>query len=351
MSTIQYLDNTLKRIKITIEDPNPNLVKEYCSIKIHYISKGEQESVIVLIYLFYQIDSIRKISNGSKLKESLCEESMKLAKWMAINGSYKYEESSEFEKILLSEDKSEEVDLYFTLKNDTITIDHSPLSVLRIEESRIARKAIIHYLYENHRRDHNSVTKDISFPEVVLGRELDGLKSSRYVKGDGNQFYLSTEGREYYEKRFGANIGNVFVIAACKPNKDGSKDFHDDIIKLYSEIIRDVGLNPIFQEHEEPYKNIYLDIFDYIDTCEFVVADITWERPNCYVEIGYAMAKRKNILLFVGKEYFDKKMKKKIPFDIGPYRYNDYSMDEDGLKDLKKKLKQRIEVLRSRRTE
>ena len=52
---------------------------------------------------------------------------------------------------------------------------------------------------------------------------------------------------------------------------------------------------------EVPSKIIIEKILSSIRIAEFVVADLTFERPNCYYEIGYAHALGKNIIL-IAKE-------------------------------------------------
>ncbi|MBU1637685.1 hypothetical protein KKC97_08490, partial [bacterium] len=92
------------------------------------------------------------------------------------------------------------------------------------------------------------------------------------------------------------------------------------------------------------------DIQEYIDNCEFVIADITYDRPNCYVEIGYALAKGKHVIGFYQKEYVDEKIRKskresRIPFDLNTYKFQEYP--RGNVEILKERLEARIGAVRT----
>jgi hypothetical protein len=63
----------------------------------------------------------------------------------------------------------------------------------------------------------------------------------------------------------------------------------------------------------------------------FIIADLTGERPNCYYEVGYAHALRKDVILLVEKNT-------PIHFDLKDYNFIIYERIED----LKEKLEERI---------
>jgi len=63
----------------------------------------------------------------------------------------------------------------------------------------------------------------------------------------------------------------------------------------------------------------------------FIIADLTGERPNCYYEVGYAHALRKDVILLVEKDT-------PIHFDLKDYNFIIYERIED----LKEKLEERI---------
>jgi hypothetical protein len=81
-------------------------------------------------------------------------------------------------------------------------------------------------------------------------------------------------------------------------------------------------------------------IFSSIDEAEFIIADLTDERPNVYCEIGYAKSKGKDfILTFHSNSEEETKNKNKVHVDLLPYKYVDYCSDGD----LRNKLIQEIE--------
>jgi len=69
-------------------------------------------------------------------------------------------------------------------------------------------------------------------------------------------------------------------------------------------------------------------IHDHIQTCGFVIADITNERPNVYYEIGYAKGLDKKLILT---------SKKGTPVHFDLYGYN--RVEWTGSENLKKQLK------------
>jgi hypothetical protein len=70
---------------------------------------------------------------------------------------------------------------------------------------------------------------------------------------------------------------------------------------------------------------IIQEIFDLIDDAEFIVCDLTNERPNVYYELGYAHGsgnENERILLIA-------KQGTKLHFDIAPLRVEFYKSTED----------------------
>ena len=61
----------------------------------------------------------------------------------------------------------------------------------------------------------------------------------------------------------------------------------------------------------------------YIENCKMILCDLSFSRPNCFIEYGYAFAKNKKIILCIeekqGKEE-DGSMK--VAFDTLTQRYS-----------------------------
>lgn len=84
------------------------------------------------------------------------------------------------------------------------------------------------------------------------------------------------------------------------------------------------------------------EITDLIEDAEFVVFDLTYERPNVYYELGYAHG--------VGNEPLDTlliaRKDTKIHFDIAPYRVQFYESTEHLRKLVARNLKGMMEQTR-----
>lgn len=75
-------------------------------------------------------------------------------------------------------------------------------------------------------------------------------------------------------------------------------------------------------------------IHDHIQTCGFVIADLTNERPNVYYEIGYAMGLNKKLILTSKKD-------ESVHFDLHGYSRVEWS----GSENLKKQLRPIVKEL------
>lgn len=283
---------------------------------------------------------------------------MRLAKCLVLDGSYRFHpvhRGDYHDAISLSplpEDKGK-VDYMYSNDGNAVAILHPMIRQLHIEENRLARRIALQLLYESAGLKMEDVFERAHFPRDPLERELNGLNASEYVAHNvmNGVSFLTTAGRELYESNPWGSDNLVFVIAACHADAAPEEDNHQKIISEYRRVLDEHHFRPIFQEHEEPEKNIYVDIFEYLDTCEFVVADISYDRPNCYVEIGYALARGKHVVGFMQKEYFNNKRlepgQSKIPFDLFPIRFQEYPKGD--AKKLRELLEKRIGVVKKRR--
>lgn len=84
---------------------------------------------------------------------------------------------------------------------------------------------------------------------------------------------------------------HVVMPVGSNPNKDKYK-------KLISEVASEYGMMPHFPSYatEDPVCNIQSTLQDF-RACEFVLADLSFERPSCYYELGLAEALGKPVYL------------------------------------------------------
>ena len=83
-------------------------------------------------------------------------------------------------------------------------------------------------------------------------------------------------------------------------------------------------------------------IFDYIERAEFIIVDLTYERPNVYYELGYAhgVGNNENDILLVAKEGT------KLHFDIAPLSIKFYKSTEHLRKIINQNLLSMIQMTR-----
>ena len=86
------------------------------------------------------------------------------------------------------------------------------------------------------------------------------------------------------------------------------------------------GLDPKRVDKHNAGNLLKSEIIGFIEAAEIIVADLTHARPNCYLEVGYAMGvdKFKDLILTVREDHFldsenHKKDGPKIHFDLAGY--------------------------------
>jgi hypothetical protein len=99
------------------------------------------------------------------------------------------------------------------------------------------------------------------------------------------------------------------------------------------------------------------EIIRFIESSEIIIADLTNERPNCYLEIGYAMGidKFRNLILTAREDHFPESPAfvqggPKVHFDLGGYDILSWKID--GLdafrEELEKRIRRRLAIVESK---
>lgn len=136
----------------------------------------------------------------------------------------------------------------------------------------------------------------------------------------------------------------------------GNEEMDGIYRNVFVPVLKDsCGLEPKRVDKHNRGGLIKNEIVDFIKTSDIILADLTNERPNCYLEVGYAMGLGKNMnLILTCRENHDsaspnfKPGGPRIHFDLNGYEilfWNPESI-EAFKKGLKIQIKKRLEMVR-----
>lgn len=121
---------------------------------------------------------------------------------------------------------------------------------------------------------------------------------------------------------------DVFVAMSFSENMDSAR-------KCIKEVLFELEYNPIIIDEKQHNNQIPEEIFTEIDKSYFVIADLTEQKGGVYLEAGYALAKKKNVIFLCNNTE-----KEKVHFDVK--QINTIFWEDE--QDLKTRLKKRIQV-------
>lgn len=133
--------------------------------------------------------------------------------------------------------------------------------------------------------------------------------------------------------------GFLFIIMAMKQNdknlSDNDKAKNTELFNIQTSIKAAAQDSHMRAELADSSYNgnkmILTKITENIKKAEIIIADLTYERPNCYFELGFAMANKKNIIITAKSETT-------IHFDVSGYDIIYYDTAEELYKELKRRL-------------
>jgi len=137
-------------------------------------------------------------------------------------------------------------------------------------------------------------------------------------------------------------MNEAFVIMRI-----GDKKLDEIWRDVYFPVLKECGLEPRRVDKHNEGKLLSSEIAEFIRRSKIIIADLTHERPNCYLEVGLAMGygKLTNTILCIKKGDI-------VHFDLSGYEI--LFWDEQNIdlfkKELAKKIKYRLQILESNET-
>ena len=142
----------------------------------------------------------------------------------------------------------------------------------------------------------------------------------------------------------GVNL-NPQVSAHQEPNTafimmmiDSARRELEDLYNVYKDCFSKFGISAIRADEIEHQETITEKTIEKIKRAEFLLADVSGERPNVYYEVGYAHALGRKVILYRSNET-------KLHFDLAGYNCPVY----ENLSSLRKLLIGRLEHMTNRK--
>jgi hypothetical protein len=164
--------------------------------------------------------------------------------------------------------------------------------------------------------------RNVKAARDIFNASIDGIDELIDLLSPAETTQVSVKGTESYRPN------TAFIMMAIDKKQPGLEDVRNAI----KEVFREFGITAVTADEIEHEDAITDRILEEIETNEFLVADLTGERPNVYYEVGHAHARGKRVILY-------RQTGTKVHFDISHRNCPEYQ----NISDLKQQLRKRME--------
>ena len=174
-----------------------------------------------------------------------------------------------------------------------------------------------------------------AFDDYLRYQSLDWLLEECFNSRHGIPTRMPSNSRDSEHPVCETKKGTAFIIMPIDPNRPELEDINTAIKEVCSGFkIKAYRADEI--EHQERITDVVLNE---IESSEFLIADLTLEKPNVYYEVGYAHAIGKKPILF-------RKQGTKLHFDLSVHNVPEYR----NATTLRKLLTSRLEAMLGQET-
>lgn len=189
-----------------------------------------------------------------------------------------------------------------------------------------------------------TLSGDEAYDEYLQFRGIDELLERYYIarnpdrKSSANAFASVFSGWSELVTKLPVEQKSIkpntaFVLMAMDPQKPELEDVYNAI----KDVCREFEINAYRADDIQHQDRITDLVLQEIKTCEYLIADLSYERPNVYYEVGFAHAVNKKPILF-------RRSGTRLHFDLSVHNVPEFKNTTE-LRDL---LRKRLEAILGR---
>jgi len=182
-----------------------------------------------------------------------------------------------------------------------------------------------------------SASDRMSKPRELYAELISNLSSFKEILCEGAEAPVEVL-RELRESARRTN--ELFVIMALRSE---TQQFYSDVVRPAAEA---VGLEAILITEREPEVAISEEILSSIRRSLLVLCDLSFERPNCYFEAGFAKASFRRVLFTCRSDHDPRAEQRgdyKVHFDVDQFRITWWSPND--LPSAQREIESRFQTL------